>query len=210
MRAFSIIRWVLSWLATTVLSITTRVGHNKVRPFKSYSNHNDYNIFAHLDSLIYVNLCDNSGSSVSLSSDGRILAVGGHFDDSVRGATWIFVSDGSTYQQLGDKLVGTSSIGYSVYQGKILLLKHAISLIFSSCHNHNLSIIVGDNSGWSVSLSSDGRTLAVGGPYDDSDRGATWIFVFDGSTYQQLGDKRLPQGSSQLGTYRNRCICIYG
>ncbi len=40
-----------------------------------------------------------------------------------------------------------------------------------------------------MALSSDGRTLAVGGPYDDDLKGATWIFVFDGTAYQQLGPK---------------------
>ncbi len=57
---------------------------------------------------------------MALSSDGRILAVGASRDDGFKGATWIFVSDGSSYQPLGSKLVGSGSVGSS-FQGKIFL-----------------------------------------------------------------------------------------
>ena len=54
---------------------------------------------------------------MSLSSDGDILAVGGPYDNSGVGATWIFLSDGTTYKQLDLKLVGNDASG-STYQGK--------------------------------------------------------------------------------------------
>ncbi len=57
-----------------------------------------------------------------------------------------------------------------------------------------------------MALSSDGNTLAVGGPYDDSGIGATWIFVFDGSDYQQMGPK-LVQSSARQGKMIS-CIII--
>lgn len=49
-------------------------------------------------------------------------------------------------------------------------------------------------SGWSVSLSGDGRLLAVGVPSDtkgsfDLGIGSTCVFRYDGSTYQQFGNK---------------------
>lgn len=50
------------------------------------------------------------GESVSLSEDGRFLAVGGYVDNNRVGATWVFGYDGSSYKQIGSKLVGT---GYS-------------------------------------------------------------------------------------------------
>lgn len=58
------------------------------------------------------------GASVSLSSDGRVLAVGGIKDDHFTGATWIFVSDGGAFQQLGDKLLGNDASGNPIFQGK--------------------------------------------------------------------------------------------
>lgn len=53
-----------------------------------------------------------SGWSVSLSSDGGILAVGSPFESDDMGATWIFVSNSATgtYDQLGTKLVGNGSV----------------------------------------------------------------------------------------------------
>lgn len=45
--------------------------------------------------------------------------------------------------------------------------------------------------GQSVSLSSDGSLLAVGGPSDNDDIGATWVFEYDDreKKYKQMGLK---------------------
>lgn len=47
-----------------------------------------------------------------------------------------------------------------------------------------------------MSLSSDGSTLAVGGPNDGGNDGATWTFMFDGTRYQQFGHKLVGNGAS--------------
>lgn len=49
-----------------------------------------------------------------------------------------------------------------------------------------------------MSISSNGSVLAVGGPYDNGEVGATWIFLYNGSTYQQLGQKLVGTGSSLI------------
>jgi hypothetical protein len=86
------------------------------------------------------------GRSVSLSSNGNTLAVGGPNDDSIAvGATWIFTRSGSNWMQEGLKLVGSGAIG-TTFQGA------------------------------GVSLSDDGNWLAVGGPSNNSEEGATWVF----------------------------------
>ena len=49
----------------------------------------------------------------------------------------------------------------------------------------------GDRSGWSVSLSADGNTLAVGARQDDSSgnrSGTTQIYTWNGTAWSQLGD----------------------
>jgi phospholipase/lecithinase/hemolysin len=107
------------------------------------------------------------GHSVSLSSDGNTLAVGGYTDNSNIGATWIFTRSGSTWTQQGSKLVGTGSTGAA-------------------------------NQGSSVSLSSDGNTLAIGGYVDNSGIGATWIFTRSGSTWTQQGSKLVGTGGVGL------------
>lgn len=85
------------------------------------------------------------GQSVTISSDGNTIAIGGDSDDSGQGATWIFSRISGQWFQQGNKLIGT---GGSTDAAQ----------------------------GTSVSLSSSGATLAVGGVNDDSTIGATWIF----------------------------------
>jgi len=88
------------------------------------------------------------GSSVSVSSDGHIVAVGGWGDSNNIGATWIFTYNNMTsnWTQLGSKLVGNGYTGSDIQQG------------------------------YSVSVSSDGNLLAIGGWLDSSVSGAVWLF----------------------------------
>jgi hypothetical protein len=58
------------------------------------------------------------GYSVSLSDDGNTLAVGGLYDNTDIGATWIFTRVSGTWGQLGNKLIGTGA-GSGARQGKI-------------------------------------------------------------------------------------------
>jgi len=111
------------------------------------------------------------GGSVSLSSDGNTLAVGGPTDNggfSGQGATWIFTRTNSTWTQQGAKLIGSGG-SVSAQQGR-------------------------------VTLSSDGNTLAVGGPSDDSGVGATWIFTRTNGVWSQQGSRLIGTGSSGNAT----------
>lgn len=114
----------------------------------------------------------NQGQAVSLSSNGS-LAVGGPFDNSNSlGATWRFQLTGGTYTQAGNKMVGSGAVGtFNINQGS------------------------------SVSLSSDGLTMAVGGPGDNGNIGATWIFKLTGGSFTQVGSKLV--GSGAIG-YSNQ------
>jgi len=64
------------------------------------------------------------------------------------GAAWVFTRSGGVWSQQGKKLVGTGAVGYA-----------------------------GPNQGFSVALSADGDTAIVGGPGDNSNAGAAWVFV---------------------------------
>lgn len=59
--------------------------------------------------MIILTICLSfvEGMSVSLSNDGKILAVGAPYDNSLIGGVFIFIYDGSAYQQLGGKVLGT-------------------------------------------------------------------------------------------------------
>ena len=50
--------------------------------------------------------------------------------------------------------------------------------------------------GWSVALSGDGNTAAVGGPADGNGTGATWIFTRSGGVWSQQGAKLAAAGFS--------------
>ncbi len=106
------------------------------------------------------------GYSVSLSSDGNIVAIGGPGDNNSIGATWIFTRSNNIWTQQSTKLVGSGNISFS-YQGQ------------------------------SVSLSSNGETIAIGGPLDNNDIGATWIFTRSNNIWTQQGNKLI--GSGGLG-----------
>ena len=108
---------------------------------------------------------DRSGSSVSLSSDGTIVAIGamdndgnGNSSGHVRVFAWD--DDTSSWEQLGDDIDGEASV---------------------------------DRSGSSVSLSSDGTIVAIGAMDNDvngDSSGHVRVFAWDDDTssWEQLGD----------------------
>ncbi len=105
---------------------------------------------------------DNFGSSVSLSADGSILAVGAPDNDgngSDAGHVRIFENNGGTWSQLGQDIDGEDG---------------------------------GDGFGTSVSLSADGNIVAIGAPYNDdnaSTSGHVRVYQYNSSTgqWEQIG-----------------------
>ena len=100
---------------------------------------------------------DEFGYSVSMSKDGKTVAVGAFGNDangSNSGLVRVFTFFGATWIQLGSDILGEAA---------------------------------GDWFGISVSLSYDGRTLAIGAPGNESEVGHTRVYRWNGSTWQQLG-----------------------
>ena len=99
---------------------------------------------------------DNSGISVSLSSDGTIVAIGAHFNDgngSNSGHVRIYKWNGSEWEQKGSDIDGEA---------------------------------IDDNSGKTVSLSSDGTTVAIGSTGNDengTNTGHVRIYEWSGSDW---------------------------
>ena len=50
--------------------------------------------------------------------------------------------------------------------------------------------------GYDVALSADGNTALIGGPSDNSDRGAAWVFTRSGATWTQQGGKLTGSGAT--------------
>lgn len=108
------------------------------------------------------------GISVSLSSDGNTVIVGGYGDNGGLGAAWVFTRSGDVWSQQGDKLVGTGAVGIPIAQG------------------------------YSVSIASDGNTAIVGGYADNSHVGAAWVFNRNGNVWSQQGLKLVGTGASGI------------
>jgi hypothetical protein len=102
--------------------------------------------------------------------------VGGYGDNSFIGAAWMFTRSGGVWTQQGNKLVGTGAVG-TPNQGV--------------------------QQGYSVALSADGNTAIVGGPYDNSEAGAAWVFTRSNGIWAQQGNKLVGTGtvgSAQQGS----------
>lgn len=159
------------------------------------------------------------GFSVSLSADGNTLATSGRSDNSNIGAVWVFTRSNGIWTQQGNKLVGSGFIGATIQQGTSVSLSSDGNTLAVGGINDNSSIgavwiftrldgiwiqqgnkLVGSGyvgspqQGISVSLSSDGNTLAESSIADNSNNGATWIFVRINNNWTQQGLKLIPYG----------------
>jgi len=159
---------------------------------------------------------DQSGGSVSLSGDGLTLAVGARFNDGngdASGSTRIFNFNGRNWNQMGSDIDGEAATDYS---GKsVSLSSDGLTVAIGADYNdgngddsgHTRVFkfdgqdwkklgkdidgeMAGDFSGHSVSLSSDGKTLAIGATWNDGNgynSGHTRVFRFDGKEWNKLG-----------------------
>jgi len=164
--------------------------------------------------------CDRSGYSVSLSSDGKVVAIGapenrgnnGYASGHVR--VYKYDSSSNEWIKLGDDIDGEAAYDDS---GKSVSLSADGMVVavgaqrndgngFDSGHvrvyEYDSSsgwLQLGDDidgegqydeSGWSVSLSSAGKVVAIGTPLADSLRGHVRVYEYDATSndWIQLGD----------------------
>lgn len=140
---------------------------------------------------------DTSGSSVSLSSDGSIVAIGAPLNNGNgvnSGHVRVFENNGGTWTQIGQDIDGEastdgSSVGLSISSDGSIVAIGASSNDGngpSSGHVRIYKIIndvwtqlgvdidgeaPNDGFGFNVSLSSDGSAVAIGGPLNDGING---------------------------------------
>jgi hypothetical protein len=123
----------------------------------------------------------NQGSSIILSSDGTTLVVGGSSDNSNIGSVWV-------YPKITNNIyMGNSDINNSQYTtiGSNTPVSQTSSQIIQNSRLVALDVIGNSQQGHSVSISSDGNTMAVGSPNDDSGDGAVWIWKKVGSVWSK-------------------------
>jgi hypothetical protein len=140
------------------------------------------------------------GKSVAVSADGNTAILGG-FKDSTQGAAWVFTRTGNSWSQQGRKLVATGSVGYTEQgigvaisaDGNTAVIGDRIDIsdqggAWIYTRNGETWTQRGDKisglgaagspqKGSGVAISSDGNTAIIGGPGDDNNKGAAWIFI---------------------------------
>ena len=159
------------------------------------------------------------GYSVALSADGNTALVGGGGDNSNSGAVWVWTRTFGAWTQQGTKLAGTGAAG-NAQQGYSVALSGDgnTALVGGPIDNSNSgavwvwtrsggawtqqgSKLVGAGAvgtvfqGWSVALSTDGNTALVGGPVDNGDAGAAWVWTRSGNVWIQQGSKLVGAGA---------------
>ncbi len=147
------------------------------------------------------------------------------------GGVWVFNRTNTTWtEQTSSKLVGTGAVGGSAQGYSVSLdvntlasggltdnLNAGATWIFTrsgSTWTQQGSKLVGTGAvdparqGSSVSLFQD--TVAIGAVTDNTNIGATWIFVRSGTTWSQQGSKLVgsPIGGS-LGSRQGTAVCLY-
>ena len=158
---------------------------------------------------------DYSGHSVSLSSDGTILAIGAPYNDgtgSNSGHARVYEWNGSTWQQKGTDIDGEAADDYSGHS--VSLSSDGTIVAIGAPYNDGTGAgaghvrvyewnetawvqtgteingeVAGAESGYSVSLSSDGTIVAIGAPNDGSGAGAGHVRVYEwnGTAWVQTG-----------------------
>ena len=139
------------------------------------------------NNFIFENTYEDFGTSVSLSSDGTVLAIGSQNgkdnNNNYRGHVKVYEWNGSIWNQRGTNIIGSNDyLDYSVsLSGDGTVLAIGSPLNDNKDTNSGLVIVykwenlkwvqlgidiysenAGDRSGYSVSLSNDGNVLAIG------------------------------------------------
>jgi hypothetical protein len=159
------------------------------------------------------------GISVALSADGNTALVGGSH------AAWVFMRSRGTWTQQGSKLTASDETGASGFGSSVALSADGnTALIGGLVDNSNTGaawVFTRSGSTWtqqgskltasdetgqghfgsSVALSSDGNTALIGGPADNSNTGAAWVFTRSGSTWTQQGSKLTASDESMGGMF---------
>ncbi len=125
---------------------------------------------------------DTFGWSLALSDDGTTLAIGAPSEDS--NATGIN---------------GDQSNNGSADSGAVYVFVNSGSGWVQQAYVKASNAYAGANFGESVALNSDGNTLAVGAPFEDSSAGSAYVFTRSGATWSP--QNRIKASNAYANTY---------
>jgi FG-GAP repeat len=160
------------------------------------------------------------GTSVALAEDGDTAMIGGPADSGGVGAAWVFTRSGSTWSEQGEKLTGTGETGEGEFGYSVALSEDGNTVLIGGPEDDTATGAVwaftrsggvwsqqgvklsGGEEGNSqfgvyVALSADGNTALIGGPGDNYDAGAAWVFTRSGGVWSQQGAKLTGRGETK-------------
>jgi lipocalin len=163
------------------------------------------------------------GYSVALSADGNTAIVGGPYDNgfdaSGVGAVWVYTRSSGVWTQQGAKLVGTDAVGQAQQGYSVALSADGNTAIVGGPNDNSatgaawvftrsggvwtqqgaklvgIDAVGNARQGNSVTLSADGNTAIVGGPNDNSNAGAVWVYTRSNGGWTQQGAKLVGTGA---------------
>ena len=177
------------------------------------------------------------GQSVSLSANGNTLAIGGNSDNNGVGATWVYTRSGGNWTNPPQKIsppTGDYTTGSSPYFGKSVSLSADGNTLAIGGPNDGSDLgstwvytrsggswakqtkiipPTGDASayaqfGQSVSLSADGNTLAIGGPFDSGDVGSIWVYTRSGGSWAKQTKISPPTGDASPNAQFGKSVSL--
>lgn len=158
------------------------------------------------------------GYSISLSSDGSIIAIGAYNNNNENGFNaghvQVYVNNFENWEQIGENINGSNPSDWEGFSVSLSSdgTKLATGTQFNSEQGYNKgkvrvfeniqgtwtqlgNSIFGNNSGslsgYCVSLSGDGNKVAIGAPYSSGNgnmTGQVRVFEYESGTWSQLGD----------------------
>ena len=133
----------------------------------------------------------DQGSSVAVSGDGNTVIVGGPFDNGGIGQFALSYGAGAAW-------VFTRSGGVWTQQGNKLT---------------GLGAAGSADQGSSVALSGDGNTAVIGGPFDNGNIGAAWVYTRSDGVWAQLSNKLVGTGAiavqgSLFGAFEGGSVAV--
>jgi hypothetical protein len=156
---------------------------------------------------------DQSGWSVSLSSDGSVVAIGAPDNDGngiYSGHVRVYQNQSGVWTQLGDDIDGEAIDGRSGYSVSLSSDGSVVAIgdienggngdvrvyqnqsgVWTQLGDEIDGEVAGDQSGNSVSLSSDGSVVAIGALFNDgngTNSGHTRIYQYQSGSWVQMGD----------------------
>ncbi len=169
------------------------------------------------------------GTSVGLSAEGDAALIGGPGDAGKVGAAWVFTLSGEAWSEQGTKLTGTGESGAGEFGRSVALSKQGTTALIgapgdSSQVGAAWAFAASSEGAWSqqgekltgsgesgagelgrsVALSSDGSTALLGGPADNTNTGAAWVFTrSEAAAWSQQGEKLTggeEEGEGQFGS----------